>query len=510
MVKTNRLAWMNFTLRKHLLKLVLLLGLVLRVIGLESRSFQYDDVFSIFLARRSFPEILSGTAADTMPPLYYFLLHAWMAISQQAWFIRLLSVLLSLLAIFLLYQLGKRWMNQPAAAWAAFLSAISPLLIYHGQDVRMYALLVAAQLGYLWFFTSIWQHPVKWHAARWNWLGLVLCGAAAMYSHNVAVFVLVVPDVFLLFRKQWRLLGRLVAAQAAIGLLALPWLLLLPEQIAKVQKAWTLPRPGAVEILQAMVMFTSSLPLPIPLLALALLLSLQIFIVLCLELWRSFQDEPGSRAGTGLFLILLVIPPALLLVASFIMKPVFIPRAFLISSLAFDLLAGFVIARTWSRGIGKFMALAFLLAAAISLPSYYTFDKFPRSPYRAAVQYLQEIIQPGDRIIHETKLSYFPSAYYAPDLPQVFLADPSDSPNNTFEPGTQQAMQIFPQPDLATAAGTDCLECTGIYFITFSQTFREYADLGLEEHPHLQWLGEHYRQVHHQVFSDLEVFHYER
>ncbi len=510
MTRTNGLARLFLTLHRHLLGLALLLGLVLRVIGLENRSLQYDDVFSIFLARRSFPEILSGTAADTMPPLYYFLLHGWMAVSQQAWFIRLLSVILSLLAIYLLYQLGERWMNRTAAAWAAFLSAVSPLLIYHGQDVRMYALLVVTQLGYLLFFTCIWQNAVKQQAARWNWLGLVLCGAAAMYTHNVGVFALGVPDFFLLVRKQWRLLGQLVTAQAAIGLLALPWLLLLPEQIAKVQKAWTLPPPGVVEILQAVVMFTSSLPLPTPLLALALLLSLQIFIMVGLELRRSLQEEPGSGAAIGLFLALLVIPPVLLLVASFLMKPVFIPRAFLVSSLAFDMLAGFVIARTWSRGIGKFLALAFILAAAISLPSYYTYAKFPRSPYRAAVQYLQEVIQPGERIIHETKLSYFPSAYYSSDLPQYFLADPSDSPNNTFEPGSQQAMQIFPQPDLATAAGSGCLDCRGIYFITYSQTFREYADLGLEEHPYLQWLGEHYRQVNRQVFSDLEVFHYER
>ncbi len=137
--------------------MILLLGLILRVIGLESRSVQYDDTFSIFLSARSLPEILRGTAADTMPPLYYFLLHFWMLLGQSAWFIRLLSVILSLTAVFLLYRLVACWFGRAAAGWAAFLAAISPLLIYHGQDVRMYALLVVCQLGYLWFFTRIWQ-----------------------------------------------------------------------------------------------------------------------------------------------------------------------------------------------------------------------------------------------------------------------------------------------------------------------------------------------------------------
>jgi len=498
------------TLRKYPLALPLLVGLFLRGIGLESRSLQYDDVFSIFLARRSLAEILAGTAADTMPPLYYFLLHFWMAVSQSAWFIRLPSVLLSLLAIYLVFRLAGLWLGREAAFWAALLAAVSPLLIYHGQDVRMYALTAAAQLGYMWFFSRAWQQDAQGQPAGWDWLGLVLCGVAAMYSHNVAVFALAAPDIFLLARRQRRLLGRLVSAQAVIGLLALPWLVQLPVQVAKVQKAWSLPQPGVVEILQAMVMFVASLPLPLPLLALALLLSLQIWIMTGLELRRCLRASPGDRAGMGLFLALLAFPPGIIFLASFFVKPIFIPRAFLVSSLAFDLLAGLAIARSWSRGVGKALALAFLLAAAISLPTFYTYDQFPRSPYKAAMEYLAGVIQPHERIIHETKLSYFPAAYYAPGLPQVFLADAPRSANDTFEPGSQQAMQIFPQASLDAAAGSGCADCQGVYFITFSQTLQEFQALGLAGNPNLAWLDEHYRLVDRRLVSDLEIYHYER
>ncbi len=104
----NRFRWAQ----RHALLLILLLGLILRLIGLESRSLQYDDTFSIFLSARSLPEILSGTAADTMPPLYYFLLHFWMLLGQSAWFIRLLSVILSLVALFV-------------GIWAIFLKTVT-------------------------------------------------------------------------------------------------------------------------------------------------------------------------------------------------------------------------------------------------------------------------------------------------------------------------------------------------------------------------------------------------
>jgi len=489
------------------LEIVLLAGLFLRLIGIERRSLSYDDTFSIFLAQRSLSEILSGTAVDTMPPLYYFLLHYWMKISNQVWFIRLLSVLFSLAAVYLVYRLGEVWLGRSAAIWGAGLAAVSPLMIYHGQDVRMYALLVTSQLGYFWYFTRIWKTDTETIRSTWPaWLGLIICGAAAMYSHNVAVFALAAPDLFLLLHRQWKKLFRIVTGQVFIGLVALPWLLMIPSQIAKVQRAWTLPTPGVVEILQALIMLVSSLPLSFWLMAIALLIALQAIVVIAIELLRIIKILPDCRDGVEFFLYLFLLPPVGLFLVSYLVKPMFVSRAFLISSLAFDLLAGFVIVRGWKRGIGKFLAGGILLAALISLPTHYRYQEFPRSPYREAVMYLANRLQPGEVIIHETKLSYFPSAFYAPDLPQVFLADQPGSPNDTFEPGSQAAMQIFPLADLDTASKGS----HGVYFVTFRQTFTEYQEMGLAEHPNVTWLNEHFHQANHISFSDLEVYYYLR
>ncbi|MBE0698844.1 MAG: hypothetical protein IH586_18145, partial [Anaerolineaceae bacterium] len=167
-------------------------------------------------------------------------------------------------------------------------------------------------------------------------------------------------------------------------------------------------------------------------------------------------------------------------------------------------------ARTWSRGVGKLLGLAFFLASAISLPSHYTYSEFPRSPYREAVLYLEGVIQPGERVIHETKLSFFPAAFYANDMEQEFLADPPGSPNDTFEIGSQQAMRIVPQADIAAAAGNAEAGVRGVYFITFSQVFREYAQSGITENPNLHWLEGHYRMVERKVFNDLEIYHFQR
>ncbi len=58
------------------------------------------------------------------------------------------------------------------------------------------------------------------------------------------------------------------------------------RQIEKIQGAFWTPRPGLVEVLQALVLFTASLPLPGVWFVIALVLSLYILVIVSLELVR--------------------------------------------------------------------------------------------------------------------------------------------------------------------------------------------------------------------------------
>jgi len=68
--------------KRHLLifAAILTLAVILRSIAITTREIQYDDTFTIFLSQQPLNDIISGTAADTMPPLFYFMLHYWMEI----------------------------------------------------------------------------------------------------------------------------------------------------------------------------------------------------------------------------------------------------------------------------------------------------------------------------------------------------------------------------------------------------------------------------------------------
>jgi mannosyltransferase len=481
------------------LGLILLAGLVLRCISLDSRPIAYDDAFSFFLARQPLANIVQGTAADTMPPLYYILLHVWMQISQSVWFMRLLSVILSMAAVWVLYLLVKQFGGRTAGLWAALLAAISPLQIYHAQDLRMYALMALCQLCYLYFFVHIWQTYGSKNVHRRYWVGLVISGGLAMYTHNLAGFALVIPNLFLLVRREWKLLGRLMIAQAGIILLALPWLLFLPGQLEKIQRAFWTPQPGIVEIVQAVIMSSANLPMADTFMIAGTIASVLATALVFFESLRAWKSE--GLVGIGFLALTAVSLPALLFLVSYLMRPIFVPRQFLVAMLAYLGLAGIVLSRINRRALRLFLLMCFLVACLAALPYHYAFQQFPRSPSQQATAYLSTQAQPGEIVVHDNKLSYFPALYYAPNLPQVFLPDVPGSPNDTLAPASQAAMGIYPAADLPSAVAGK----TRIYFVVYQITLQEYEQVN-QNHPQLEWLQTNFQQVDYIFFNDLEIY----
>lgn len=483
---------------------IFLPALVLRVLYLPSRGIWYDDAFSIFLSRQSLGRIVAGTAADTMPPLYYFLLHFWMVLfGQSIVALRSLNVLISLGIVMLVWRLASSLIGSKAGIWAAIFTAVSSFQVYHAQELRMYALLALCSLGYVFFFNRIYHSTGAYFKRRlYDWGGLVLCATAAMYTHNLAVFTLVAPGIFLALKRRWGQLLRLAGAGVIVALLSVPWLMKVPAQVAKIERAfWTL-RPGVVDILQGLIEAHANLPLPPILLSTAVFIAI---LLVTLTAWEALRNR-WRDDGFMLLLTLAFIPPALLFIASYFMRPIFAPRAFMPSMLAYYLLLARVVSQARVRAVGWIAGGAFVILSLASLPALYRFDSFPRSPFQQAMANLAERVTSSDQVVHENKLSYFPSAYYAPEIAQTFLPDPPGSHNDTLASATQSAMGIFPAGDLSSAAG----KARRIFFIVFSEAIEEYQSAGQANDPALTWLEERYTLADRRVFNDLEIYTFVR
>lgn len=470
---------------------------VIRLLGVATRGIQYDDAFSTLLASRPLADIVSGTAADTMPPLYYFILHFWEKLGTSIAFLRLPGILFSLGIIYVIYRMVEKAANREAATWSAAILAVAPLQFYHAQDIRMYSLATLLILGWDWAALEFSHEKNARDLAWWKWLLMVMCGAGALYSHALAGFGLLVPYAFFILQREWKNLGWMsLAGIISLGLYV-PWLVMVPGQIAKVQHAFWTPLPGAVEVFQAMIMAFGDIPSP------PLVLGFVLFAALCITVLCAVSLIRNHRENHGLlfFGLMILVPPVCLFILSYVMRPMFVPRAFLSAYAGLAAGLGFVLSR--SRPAEKILIGGLIATCAIcTLPVSISYDRFPRSPFEAAGRYLEAAAGTNDVILNDNKLSYFPMKVYAPTLNSRFLADVPGSTNDTLAAKTIEALDFTAYTD----AGTAIQGYEHVFFVVFAQTIDEYAAAG--GHPVIKeltaWAGE---SAKHE-FGDLIVLEF--
>src|SRR6188474_2747371 len=122
---------------------ITMLGGFLRVLLLGNKGMWLDETFSVWLANHSIPDLLQwAVKIDQHPPLYYLLLHYWIALrGDSAYYARLFSVLFGTATIPVIYLIGRRLSGVVVGLVAAMFLALSLFNIYYSQETRMYTLL---------------------------------------------------------------------------------------------------------------------------------------------------------------------------------------------------------------------------------------------------------------------------------------------------------------------------------------------------------------------------------
>ncbi|MFN8545793.1 MAG: hypothetical protein U0807_16545 [Candidatus Binatia bacterium] len=161
-------------------------ALALRLVRLDAAPLWLDEVITAQWVPLGWADLLRTVAADNHPPLYFVGLKAWvLATGAAPWDLRLPSVFLSAAAVALVAVAGDALGGRATARWGAWFAALSPYLVQHAQEARMYALvtlLAAANVAYL----------VRWvrgTGARLG-VGFVLSALGMVASHYYTVFFL--------------------------------------------------------------------------------------------------------------------------------------------------------------------------------------------------------------------------------------------------------------------------------------------------------------------------------
>jgi mannosyltransferase len=147
-------------------------------------GFWIDEGLSVGIADRPFLDIPGVLRQDGSPPLYYLLLHGWMALAgrgEEA--TRTLSLVFALAAVPVGWWVARELFGPRAGWFAAVLYAFAPFLTHYAQEARMYALVVL--LGTLACGTFGMAFVQRRRGAI---AGFAVAVAALLYTHNWGVF----------------------------------------------------------------------------------------------------------------------------------------------------------------------------------------------------------------------------------------------------------------------------------------------------------------------------------
>jgi hypothetical protein len=349
---------------------------------------------------------------------------------------RYLTLIGGALLLPLVYALGRHLFpdeTTPVGLWASLLVAINPMLIWDAQDNRMYPLLAVFNAASFLFCLSLLQDRGGWL----RWLGYVASTVLALYTHYLAVFLVLTENVVwavLVWSRprRWQRIGRWAAAQAAAGLLFAPWMLRTATTVGAYSTDF-LPLVRAGEMLRRAVVGLS-LGRSVDAKE-GLVMGLGFLVVLALGLWPparrwregwTGQDGRLSQAASlVVLLVYLVVPIVAIAVFSAVRFPIFDERYIMLSLPAYLLLLGRGLSNLSAPGARRWVAalgLAWMVATSgYSLHNYYYVPRHIKGiDWRSYVARLLQSAEPGDVLVQN-----FPDpglTYHLRDrMPRVLL-----------------------------------------------------------------------------------------
>ncbi len=484
---------------------LLAISLAARLLGVASRPLWYDEAFSVLFSEKGPAAMLVGTlsptptgAADIHPITYYSTLWLWMrAFGESPVAVRSLSIVAGLAVVLVVYALATSTVGPQAGLAAGLLAALSPFQVHYAQEIRMYVFLC------LWLLLATYCYWRGSQSRRWTWwLGFAVFAALGQYTHNLAAFYLLALALWPLLTRNWHVVLRVLASGVVALILYLPWLVHIPSQLAKVDQSYWTQRPELYRLFSLLLYFVTNLPLPGWHLAVGLLAAVFVVAIAALQTISAARQHRASLS-VGLWLLYLSFVPPLLMFAFSQWMPVYVERALLPSGAIFCIWAAWAFFATGlPRPIQAACVGLIALCFGLGLYDHVTYAGFPYAPYQALANSLEGQLQPGDVIVHSSKLSMLPAVYYDRHLQETYVGDPPGSSVDTLAPSTQQVLGLIAQPQIESAT----TGASRVWFVIFDRSDQEYIAAGAPHHPQLVWLMQHYTLSELTTWGELRLY----
>lgn len=368
-------------------------------------SFWRDEAFSYLMARLPIFQLLSLTARDSNPPLYYLVLKVWMFFAGTSELsLRLVSLLFFWGILYIVYRILHDifLFSKKRVLFSLLLFIINPILHYYAFEARMYTMLA--------FFGVLFVYAIFSHKRRLTIWSIVL----GTLTHYFFIFLPISYYVVSIILRDKRRIGRAQNELVAAAKWIVPWVLFVIASHPPVSQTFWIQSPS----------FDHFLSLP------ALLLTghersswvtypwippaaFGIWGVITYGVWFFFarhkkhlHDDARFRLVTLLFVSLGV--PLFISVISLI-KPIYSPRYLIYSSVTLILLLTIIIGVSRKGLQILFFVLTLIMSITYAQAQITLREKAPLKQTFAAV--INEM-HTGDVVYVTHEYDYHPALYY--------------------------------------------------------------------------------------------------
>lgn len=192
-----------------------------------------DEASTLHTTEHGFRQTFQAVFADEkQAPLYFLMLSLWRLLNSSIFFARLFSIVCSLLAIKVFYDLARRFWEDEAAFFVAAIFALHPFLIWASLEIRLYSLVILFSVLLLKLFFEGYLSEETFHAKpqglpKNSQIFFVLISISALYTNYYLGFLLVGGFAALLVLKRWRAAKTyfLQMFAAAVSIMPLLWII---------------------------------------------------------------------------------------------------------------------------------------------------------------------------------------------------------------------------------------------------------------------------------------------
>ena len=208
----------------YLFLLFYILGLIILSVKLVIWN---DEAYSLTTTSNSLLKVIHlSYNFEGQPPVYFVVLTLWRKISSEIFFARLLSIVFTLLAAFLLNSTLKIIFKKIYSRWVIVLFLLNPFVVWASVEIRTYSLLIFLSMVSIYLFYRIYYYKNDF---KYKLIFVLVC-IIGTYTQYFFVFVVVTFSVILLISKGWRTFFRFCGMAIPIALLFLPNLLFIGKE----------------------------------------------------------------------------------------------------------------------------------------------------------------------------------------------------------------------------------------------------------------------------------------